>query len=142
MSDPRNVLQYDGINPEYVTFDIDASTITYSATAENGSDAAGMAVTLSGGKTVALAGDGEAVIGKLLSVEADGKAIVQTGGYMVLPAGTGATLTVGNKIVGDLDASSNKGYIRAVNTAVAAELGVADGKIIDATDSTAVVVKL
>ena len=51
-------------------------------------------------------------------------------------------LTRGKKIVGDLGPASAEGYIREVNTAVAAELGVMDGKIIDPSDATAVVVRL
>lgn len=142
MADPRNAVSFEGINEERVTFLIDNSTITYSATAANGSAQVGLAVALSAASTIELAGDGEEVVGKLLSVEADNKAVVQTGGFMTLPAGTGASLTVGKKIVGDLGADSAEGYIREVATGTAAELGVARGMIINAGTTTAVVVRL
>lgn len=142
MADPRNTVAFEGINAEYTTFLIDDSTITYSATATNGSTAVGKAVGFSTHKTIELVGDGEEVVGKLVSVESDGKAVVQTGGYMTLPGGTSATLTPGKKIVGDLGASSAEGYIREVATATAAELGVARGMIIDAGTASATVVRL
>lgn len=142
MADPRNTVAFEGINAEYVTFLIDNSTITYSATATNGSASVGLAVGFSTHKTIELVGDGEEVVGKLVSVESDGKAVVQTGGYMTLPGGTSATLTPGKKIVGDLGASSAEGYIREVATATAAELGVARGMIVDAGTASATVVRL
>jgi len=141
MADPRNAVAFEGIGYEAQTFLIDNSTITYSATAANGSAQAGLAVAFSASKTVELAGDGEEIVGKLITVESDNKAVVQTGGYMTLPAGTSATLTPGKKIVGDLLVSA-EGYIREVATATAAELGVARGMIVDAGTTTAVVVKL
>ena len=142
MADPRSSVAYDGIDYEAQTFLIDNSTITYSATATNGSTKVGLAVALSGNKTVETAGDGEEVLGKLISVDADGFATVQTCGFMKLPGGNGASLTPGKKIVGALNASSAEGYIREVNTATAAENGVSRGMIIDAGTTTAVVVKL
>ena len=99
-------------------------------------------MTIDSRKKSALVGDGEGVEGKLILVEADGKATVQVAGYMSLPGGNSATLTNMKQIVGDLGPSSAKGYIREVNTAVAAELGVARGRIIDPTDTTKVVVAL
>ena len=142
MADPRADVTFDGINAEYVTVAIDNSTITYSATATNGSAQVGLAVALSGNATIELVGDGEEVFGKLISVEKDNFAVVQTGGWMALPGGSGATLTVGKKIVGDLGAASAEGYIREVATATAAELGVARGMIVDAGTTTAVWVRL
>lgn len=142
MSNPRNTVNFDGILPEVVTFKIDDSTITYSASSVNGSAQVGLAVTLSSDGTIGLVGDGEAVVGKLLKVEADDKASVQVGGYMTLAAGNGATLTLGEKIVGALNALSAEGYIRAVATATAAELGHCRGMIIDNDTTTAVVVRL
>jgi hypothetical protein len=141
MADPRLDVKFDEIGAEFVTFKIDASTITYSATAVNGSASVGLAVALSAAETVELAGDGEEVVGKLISVEPDGYCTVQTAGFMTLPAGTSASLTLGKKIVGDLLVSA-EGYIREVATAQAAELGVARGMIIDAGTTTAVVVRL
>jgi hypothetical protein len=142
MADPRNAVSLEGISEERVTLLIDNSTITYSATAVNGSDKVGLAVAFSGNNTIETAGDGEEVVGKLLSVEADGKAVVQTGGFMTLPAGNGASLTPGKSIVGALNASSAEGYIREVATATAAELGRCRGTIFNAATTTAVVVRL
>lgn len=141
MADPRNDVDFIGIGYRAETFKIDNSTITYSATADNGSAQVGLAVTLSSDKTVALAGDAEFVLGKLISVEPDLKATVQTKGYCTLPGGTSATLTLGEKIVGDL-LSSDKGYIQAVATGTAAQLGHARGAIVDNDTITAVLVDL
>lgn len=141
MSDPRADVNFDEINPEFQTFKIDDSTITYSATAANGSSQVGLAVTMASAETVALAADGEAIVGKLISVEADNYCTVQVGGNMTLPGGTSASLTLGKKIVGDLLVAA-KGYIREVNTGTAGELGLARGMILDASVTTAVVVRL
>jgi len=140
MADPRAAANKVGIGYKAETFAHD-STIVYSATVANGSASVGLAVSLESDETVTLAGDGENVLGKLIKVESDGFCVVQTEGYMTLPGGTGASLTAGSKIVGDL-LSSAEGYIRVVATGTAAELGVARGIIIDATTTTAVVVKL
>lgn len=142
MPNPRNIVSFEGVNAEYATYKIDASSITYDATKTGGSAAIGLAVTLSADDTVALTADGNAVVGKLVLVEADGKATVQVGGYMTLPGGQGATLTRGKAIVGALGASSAKGYIREVATATAAELGVCRGYIQNVADTTKVVVRL
>lgn len=141
MSDPRADVNLVGIGYQAKMFKIDDSTITYSATSDNGSASVGLAVTLSAAATVALVADGEAVVGKLVSVTKDNFAVVQTGGVCTLPGGTGASLTLGKKIVGDLLVAA-KGYIREVATATAAELGVARGQILDAGTTTAVVVDL
>ena len=141
MADPRADIEFDGIKAEFVTFAIDDSTITYSATAVGGSAQVGLAVAFSASGTVELAGDGEEIVGKLVSVEKDGFCTVQTAGYMTLPAGTSASLTPGKKIVGDLLVSA-EGYIREVATGTAAELGVARGMIVDASVTTAVRVRL
>lgn len=141
MADPRAATRYEEIDALNVTYAHD-SAIVYSASQVNGSVSVGLAVSLVDDKTVTLAGDGEAIEGKLIKVESDGFCVVQVKGYMTLPGGSGATLTNGKKIVGDLGAASAEGYIREVNTAVAAELGVARGRIIDNTTTTAVVVDL
>jgi len=141
MADPRLAHAYDDIHAKFATFDIDDSTITWSATEAGGSAQCGLAVALSAAGTIELAGDGEEIVGKLKLVESDGKATVQIGGFMTFPAGTSAGLTVGKKIVGDLLISA-EGYIREVNTGTAAELGVCRGMIIDASDTDAVVVYL
>jgi hypothetical protein len=141
MADPRAVLDYTHIDPQTVTFAIDNSTITFDATQDGGSAAVGKAVKLSGNATVALTTDGSFVLGKLLLVEYDGKCTVQTGGFMKLPSGASASLTVGKAIVGDLDGAT-AGFIREVATGTAAELGVQNGHIIDSSVTTAVVVRL
>lgn len=142
MADNRDDVRFDGIGYGAETYIIDNSTITYSATAANGSAQVGLAVTLSAGSTIELVGDGEAVLGKLISVQSDNKATVQTRGFMSLPGGASATLTEGTKIVGDLGAASAEGYIRDVASATAAELAVATGRIIDADTTTAVWVQM
>lgn len=139
MADPRATVVLDDVGEfEAYTFLIDNSTITYSSTSADGSASVGLAVKLSAAKTVALAGDGDAVIGKLIQVFADNTATVQVGDVLVLPAGNGASLTLGKKIVGALNASSAAGYIREVATGTAAELGKARGAILDAGTTTAV----
>ncbi len=121
MADPRAVACHDDNHARYETYKADNSTIAYSATTNGGSSAVGLAVTLtSTDDTVALAGDGEVVMGKLISVESDLFCVVQIGGFCKLPGGASATLTVGTKIVGDLDGSSNKGYIQTLSETVSA----------------------
>lgn len=144
MADPRNAVDFQGIGILTATFIIDNSTITYDATKANGAATTmiGKAVTLSADGTVALAADGEFVLGKLMLVEADNKATVQVGGFCDLPGGNGASLTRGKAIVGALNASSAKGYIREVATGTAAELGRQRGCIITNGTTTAVMVQL
>lgn len=142
MANPRGVVFTDGMEGDVLTFIIDNSTITFDATKTNGSAVVGKAVTMSAAKTVKLAADGDAVIGKLIKVEGDNKAAVQCGGVVLLPGGNSASLTLGKKIVGALDGSSNPGFIREVNTATAAELGKGRGAILDAGTTTAVAVLL
>ena len=140
MSDPRNAVDFQGIRYSAETFLIDNSTITYSETVANGSAQVGFAVTLSADSTVGLVGSGEFVLGKLIKVESDNKAVVQTRGYCTLPGGTAATLTLGLKIVGDLGgvSTTDEGYIQAVST----EDTVSRGIIINNDTTTAVVVDL
>src|SRR5919109_45378 len=126
MANPRNVVDFTDIDAKRETYKIDNSTITYSATEDGGSAQVGLAVELSADDTVALTQDASKVLGKLLKVEADLKATVQTRGYTKLPAGTGATLTIGGAIVGDLD-GSNRGYIRLAVAATLAEVAVQRG---------------
>lgn len=141
MADPRLVVANEGVNPIYRTYLIDASTILFSATTAGGSVSVGLAVTFSAANTVALAADGNAVVGKLIQVEANSICRVQIGGCMMLPAGTAASLTRGKKIVGAA-LSAAPGYIREVATGTAAELGVARGFISNAAVTTAVELEL
>ncbi len=138
MADPRDTLDFRGQHAKFLTLEIDASTITYLETADNGSDQVGLAVTFTtaGDGTVKLTEAGEFVLGRLAQVSADGYCTVQVEGVMKLPPGSGASITEGKQIVGALGASSAKGYIREVATGTAAELGVSRGFIIeDAADS-------
>ena len=141
MANPRKVVAYDGIGALSVYFKIDGVTIVYDSTKANGAatTAISKAVTLSAADTVALAADGEFVLGKLETVEPDGMCTVQIRGYVTLPGGNGASLTRGKGIVGALNGSSEKGYIREVATGTAAELGRQNGFIQNAADTTAVI---
>lgn len=143
MANPRNTVDFEGIAApsDYLTFKIDNDTITYDADETNGSAQVGLAVKLTADDTVGLTTDASEVVGKLIKVEKDNKATVQVGGCMTLPSGSGASLTLGKKIVGDLD-GSDKGYIREVATGTAAELGVARGMILNNDTASAVMVRL
>lgn len=131
MANPRNTVKFDGIGRVAQTYNIDGTSITFDRDQPNGSAQAGLAVKMTGPRTVGLTTDGSDVVGLLEKVESDNKASVQTGGYMPLPGGEGAALTLGNKIVGDLGPENAPGYIRAVATGTAAELGRARGMIVD-----------
>lgn len=140
MADPRAATNRRGIRPQIETFAIDGVTITYDSTKAGGADAKmiGKAVTLSGNGQVALAADAEVVLGELVQVEWDGFCAVKTGGYCTLPGGNAATLTAGTKIVGALNASSEKGYVRTCAAATLAEVNTSRGLIIDSSTATAV----
>lgn len=148
LATPRNIVGFEETDgPHDLTFKIDNSTITYDATKANGADTTmiGKAVTLSADDTVALAADGDAVVGKLIAVEGDNKCSVRVHGFVTLPGGSGATLTRGKKIVGALGAASAKGYIRDVVVAAASyaaaeanEMQKARGLIISVGTTTAV----
>jgi len=146
MTDPRASLAWDELNAVYETFKIDDSSITYDATKNGGSDQVGLAVRLSAGETIALTQAGSAVIGKLKKVESDNFALVQVGGCMTLPAGTGNAsnnvLALGGKIVGDVS-TADEGYIRGCTTnAWNADVVVARGCVINKDTLTAVVVRM
>ena len=142
MANPRLAVDNEEVAAVFASFKIDDSTITYLATEDGGSAQVGLAVHLSAADTVQLVGDGEAVLGKLISVESDGICTVQVGGFMELPGGASATLTLGTAIIGDLGASSAEGYIRSAASATAAELILCRGIITNAGTTTAVVVYL
>lgn len=143
MANPRTGVEFDGIGAVYATFKSDNSTIVYDSTKAGGAAAATInkAVSLSADDTVQLAGDADAVVGKLITVEADNRCVVQTNGFMRLPAGAGATLTRGFKVVGDLDGAA-RGFIREVASATAAEIVKGRGFIVRNADTAAVVVNL
>lgn len=141
-----SVLGFDEIGMVVATFAVkSAGSITYDRTYEGNSPEFGRACALTAASEVDLCADADCVVGKLLKVEKDPTytyvCSVQVAGLMTLPGGTGASLTRGKKVVGDLLVAA-KGYIREVDTAVAAELGKMRGFIIDASDTAAVVVAL
>lgn len=147
-ADARNAISLVGIRPLRVTLTIDNSTITHSGTAAGGSSVINRAVTLSADLTVALADAGERVIGKLLSVTEDLRALVQTGGYMTLPKGTNYSGSPGLRIVGDVLVAA-KGYVKHVPLAGATydqgEVNLAqkaNGTIFDDSDTNLVLVHI
>lgn len=137
MANPRNILDYEGIDGAYATFRIDGVTIVFDADEPGGAAGVGRAVTIGANETVELAADADRILGKLVLVEADGKCNVQIRGGMKLPGGEAATLTPGASIVGALGPGGALGYIRAM---AAAEPG--RGFILDASDTAAVDVYL
>lgn len=137
MANPREAVSFEGIEYKAATIPHDA-TIVYDPLVEGGAAQVGLAVSIESSNVLTLAGDGENIYGKLIKVEPGGMAVVQYRGYVTLPGGSGATLTAGLKIVGDLGASSAEGYIQAVST----QDTVSRGIIIDASVATAVVVYL
>lgn len=142
----RNQVDYADIRADQLTYKIDGVTITYDRTMPNGIGKAagtGDAVMLSNNDTVALTNDGACVEGKILKVEKDGFATIQRWGMATLPKGDSApgTATRGRKIVGATN-GGNRGFIRDVNTATAAELGLMRGQIINVADAAAIVVDL
>ena len=141
MTDPRAITMLPGVQEGFATFEYDTSSV-YNVTLPGGSAQIGLAVSLTGNATVGLAVDGSQVEGVLVKVADDGFCTVQNLGFCVMPAGNAASLTVGKRIVGAVNASSAGGYIREVNTATAAELGRCAHTIVDPSTTTAVVVEL
>ena len=139
MADPRSTTTNRvGTEPRRpLTFKADGSDIVYSATAAGGSAVVGRAVLISGNGVVRLTGAGSAVHGKLLQVEPDGYCTVECGSVVTLPKGDGA-ITAGDRVCGDLQ-GANRGYVRS---AVAAEVLVAAGFVLDASTATAVEIML
>lgn len=140
MADPRKAVVWSAVG-DYITVKADGSTITYSATAAYGCADVGKAVTLSTDDTAALAGDGEAVLGRLEKVGPDGYCTVKWRGDVKLPAGTSATIDLGSRIVGDLLVSA-KGYIQSAASGTAAHHVVSRGLIVNNNDTDNVVVLL
>lgn len=140
MANPRDAVSHLGIGYHAETYPHD-NTIVYDATLAGGSAQVGLAVTLESSDVISLVGDGEEVEGKLIKVEPDGFCVVQNGGNMTLPGGTSATLTAGSHIVGDLLVSA-EGYIQSAASGTATHHVVSRGVIVDATTTTAVVVRM
>jgi hypothetical protein len=134
---------------EYKQFEIDGTDITFSETENNGSARAGVGLAVTVVSTgadeeqIELAGDGDQIAGRLESVSKGKLATVAVrGSRMKFKGGASATLTRGGGIVGDLGASSAKGYVRSPATAATVteahvqEAGRTRGCIVDndATD--------
>ena len=141
MADPRLAVKFDGLHAQYATFKGDGTQVNYTAGVANGCSYAGLAVFASADDTCDLVDDGEFVLGKLIRVEIDDIATVQVAGFCELAAGTGATLTRGAAIVGDLLIAA-EGYIRVSDGSTAAEIKAQRGHIINNGTTTAVVVQL
>lgn len=140
MANPRNTVRFDGLAQERQTYIADGVTIVYDKTKPGGSLACGLAAKMSGNGILALVEDGDRVRGRIELVEADGKVALTDEGFVELPAGDGATVTVGTMIVGALGAAAAKGFIR---NAVAGDTFLKSGhEIIDVSVTTAVVVRL
>lgn len=141
----REEVAYDDIGRRAVPQKIDGVTLTYDATTANGIPAAveGRALTNSGNDTVALAADGDAVIGMLEKIEFDGFATVRVEGFAVFGAGASATVTRDSRAVGALGGTggTKKGFIRSAASATAAELVKAGPIIVNNADTAAVVVR-
>lgn len=150
MPNPRNTIVRQEINWRRMIFNIDNSTIVFDKTKIGGSascpqsGAVGfLAVTLSADNTVALAADGDAIIGALELVEGDNRATVIVGGDDIpFRGGASATLTRGGTIVGALGAASAKGFVRSAASGTAAELVKARGRILANGDTSNVIVQL
>ncbi len=141
MANPMDRIGYADIDLLTVTFEYD-NTIIYDDEEDGGSAQIGLAVTLTADDTAGLAGDGDAILGQLVVVSDDGYCTVAIGGFVDLPAGNGAALTLMKKIVGAVNASSAKGYIREMNTGTAAENGKSRGFIVNNDDTAHVWVYL
>lgn len=152
MPNPRSGV--GGSDSRYIrkTYKAD-STIVYSKDATNGHAMAGRGSVTMQGKaddTMGLCADGEKVDGRLEIVESDGRIVVTISGEMTFPGGASATLTVGEPIVGAVDGSANRGFIRnpvaptttAATAVQLAELRRARGAIKNNDDTTAVLVDL
>jgi hypothetical protein len=138
MADPRKAVSFEGIGVLTATFKHNGS-IVFDAAQPLNSAQAGRAVKIVSNDTVALVGDGERVLGKLLRVEPDGFCTVQIGGGCTLPGGDGATLTAGTRIMGDLGAAAAAGFIQ---TEADATPNVGSGLIYSSADTAAVQVML
>lgn len=141
MATGRHDVDFEGVSPKVLTFKYDGS-IVFDDTLEGGSASINLAVKLTGQRTVGLTTDASEVHGKLLAVTKDGFCSVQVGGGVTLPAGNGASVTAGKKIVGAAGAAGAPGYIRQVAPATLAEVAVARHTIYDSTTTTAVQVFL
>lgn len=135
MADPRTEPGFERLDPEDRTYKYDGS-IVYDATLGLGSVSVGLVVSLKSSKTVGLATDGEALVGKLEKVEKDVCA-VQKGGSNVCAPGTGAAVTPGKKAVGAALGGA-PGYVREV--ANDAEAAKSRARIEGSVDATHIII--
>lgn len=140
----RLAVGFDDQRYDAQTFWADNATIVFDQTQNNGVPAAmlGKAVTFAATPdTIALAADGDPVIGKLIKVEKDGACSVQNKGNATLPLGANpATATPGRKLVGALGPAGARGYVRDVAAATPAEQARMGPMCWDNMDPNAVVV--
>ena len=81
MSDARAANSFNlGPKPDQVATFVHDDTIVYDETLQYGSAQVGLAVSMESDNVITLAGSGENVVGKLLSVEPDGFCSVQHSG--------------------------------------------------------------
>lgn len=118
----RGDLDFEGILGEYVSFD---SALTYDGTVTGGHALVDSPVGLDATGVIAAASAG-AVLGKLVLLEQDGVCNVQVKGFMQFDYTGAAASDLGKPIVG----SATAGEVRAANSAVAAELLLAQGRIV------------
>lgn len=137
MPNPRMAVAHDENFAAYDTFIADGSTIVFDRTVARGTSAAGRAVGIKSttDNVIELVADGQAILGRLERVEADGKCVVQIGGYMKLPAGTSPNLARNGKLVGCL-LTAARGYVRAPVAATAADVLASRGVVVEITDTT------
>lgn len=141
MANPRNVIDFEGIDAGTATFLADGTDIVYSSSSVGGAAAVGLAAMMSAAKTVRLTADATLVVGKVILVEADGKVTVQHKGFVGLPAGTSAVLTAGLKVCGAV-LSAARGYVRGIVNATLGDVAVARGFIVDGGDTANVYIAL
>lgn len=144
MANPRKDVRFANSRIKRETFKAGADIAAYDATKAGNTTSKGLAVTQAGqaGRTVNLCASGDPITGRLERLEGDGMCVVTVEGNVSFPAGNGSTVTVGTRVVGALGPSSAKGYIQTGAAGSAAAAQAARGEIIDATDTTAVVVAL
>lgn len=139
----RQAIDYTDERVTSQTFWADGVTIFHDRNQIDGVNAGalGKAVTYTAvDDTIALAADGDAVIGRLVKCEPDGGCTVNIAGYVTLPAGNAATCTRGRKQVGALGPAGARGYIRDAAPATAAELARRGPFAVAVTDLNNVVV--
>lgn len=126
MSNPRNQVFHDELDYHATTFKGDGSILfiqvpTYG---QNHSAQIGLSCTLTGSKQVGLGANGNALFGRIRSVEADLNVAVQDEGYMQLayPVNDATAPVVGSPVACDgtgkvVKAASGNNIVESVDTA-------------------------